>query len=221
MAEEPLTELHLDVYGTREGPWNPEHGEIEIPDDWAFLPSGDAFVTRTVKAAGRYWVAWRPRGRNRPHRRLEGLWAPAAAIAEAQTAAAETAERRERQREQGARQRARSEDRYRTELAAAILVYLGFDATHMDLAHQIADGAAGHAAIVGSGRVGRTRKLPLEDRAALAARAWIRHRFTDYEDRLNSLYGDDLLLDELDYRGIKHDAHSAVDAFLAEHRPPC
>jgi hypothetical protein len=219
MAEEPLTDLHLDVYDTREGPWNPEHGEITIPDDWAFLPSGDAFVTRTVKAAGRYWPAWRPRGRNRPHRRLVGLWAPAETITEAQRAAVETAERRARQREQGARQRARSEDRYRAELATAILDYLDFDTTHADLAGQIADGAAGHAAIVGSGRVGRTRKLPLEDRAVLAARAWIRHRFTDYEDRLNSLYGDDLLLDEIDYRGIKHDAHSAVDTFLAEHRP--
>ncbi|WP_448073564.1 DUF2293 domain-containing protein [Georgenia yuyongxinii] len=219
MAEQSLTDLHLDVYDTREGPWSPEHGEIEIPDDWAFLPSGDAFVTRTVKAAGPYWLAWRPRGRNRPHRRLAGVWAPAETIAQAQAAAAETAERRARQREQGARQRARSEDRYRAELAAAILAYLDFDAAHADLADQIANGAAGHAAIVGSGRVGRTRKLSLEDRAALAARAWIRHRFTDYEDRLNGLYGDDLLLDELDYRDIKHNAHSAVDAFLTEHRP--
>jgi hypothetical protein len=25
----------LDVYMTREGPWNPEHGDLEIPEDWA------------------------------------------------------------------------------------------------------------------------------------------------------------------------------------------
>ena len=45
VEETDLTTLHLDVYMTREGPWNPDHGEVEIPDDWEFLPSGDAFVT--------------------------------------------------------------------------------------------------------------------------------------------------------------------------------
>ena len=64
-----LTGLHLDVYSTRDGPWTLDHGDLVIPDDWDFLPSGDAFVTRRVKAAGRFWVAWRPRGRNRPHSR--------------------------------------------------------------------------------------------------------------------------------------------------------
>ena len=48
MDETDLTKLQFDVYMTRDGPWNPEHGEIEIPDDWEFLPSGDAFVTRRV-----------------------------------------------------------------------------------------------------------------------------------------------------------------------------
>ena len=60
MDETDLTKLQFDVYMTRDGPWNPEHGEIEIPDDWEFLPSGDSFVIRRVKAAERFWVAWRP-----------------------------------------------------------------------------------------------------------------------------------------------------------------
>jgi hypothetical protein len=42
LAEIDLTQLHLDVYDTRDGPWNPEHGAVAIPDDWQFLPSGDA-----------------------------------------------------------------------------------------------------------------------------------------------------------------------------------
>jgi hypothetical protein len=33
--------------------------------------------------------------------------------------------------------------------------------------------------------VGRTRLLPLQDRAALAARAQIRHAYTDYEQQLD------------------------------------
>lgn len=50
-TEEELRTQHLDVYDTRAGPWNPDHGDIEIPEDWELLPTGDAFVTRTVKAA--------------------------------------------------------------------------------------------------------------------------------------------------------------------------
>jgi hypothetical protein len=65
-----LTAEHLDVYDTRAGPWNPDHGPIEIPDDWDFLPSGDAFVTRQVKAGGAYWNSWQPRDRNRRHHLL-------------------------------------------------------------------------------------------------------------------------------------------------------
>ncbi len=49
MDDGNLTRLQLDVYMTREGPWNPDHGDIEIPESWDFLPSGDAFVTRRVQ----------------------------------------------------------------------------------------------------------------------------------------------------------------------------
>ena len=78
---EPLSTQHLDVHATKNGPWNPQHGDIEIPTGWDFLPSGDAFLTRTVKAAGTYWLSWQPRSQQRQHRRLLGLWAPSQAIA--------------------------------------------------------------------------------------------------------------------------------------------
>lgn len=100
-TEEELRKQHLDVYDTRAGPWNPEHGDIEIPEDWELLPTGDAFVTSTVKAAGLYWLAWKPRTRQRPHRRLIGLWAPRSAIEEARAAAVATEQKRARQRKQG------------------------------------------------------------------------------------------------------------------------
>lgn len=109
MDDGDLAQQQLDVYMTREGPWNPEHGDLEIPEAWDFLPSGDAFVTRRVKAKGTYWVAWRPRGRNRLHRRRLGLWAPKESIEEARAEAAATEERRTKQREQGATARKRQE----------------------------------------------------------------------------------------------------------------
>lgn len=217
MGEDLLSD-HLDVYDTKQGPWNPEHGAIEIPEDWDFLPRGDAFVTRTVKAAGQYWIVWRPRGRNRPHRRQLGIWAPRSHIEAAEVKAAQTEETRAKRRSQSARQRARAEERYRLELEAGIVAYLGFASGHAGLAAEIAREAAARAAVVGSGRVGRTRKLALEERAALAARAYIRHAHTDYENALGEAAFEVDWDDDFLYRQVKADAHGAVDTFLEQHR---
>lgn len=213
-----VTELQLDVYMTREGPWNPEHGELEIPDEWEFLPSGDAFVTRRVKAAGTYWVAWRPRGRNRPHRRRLGLWAPKEAIDAASAEAEATEAQRSKRREQSARSRERQEDTYRDELEDAIRRFLAFSPEHADLADRIARETASRAAEVGSGRVGRTQTLSLDERAALAARALIRHQYTSYEDDLFDDWIESPWDDSPRHPEIKAEAHRSVDEFLARHR---
>lgn len=212
-----LTDQRLDVYDTRNGPWNPEHGDIEIAEDWEFLPTGDAFVTRTVKAAGRYWLPWQPRSRHRPHRRLLGLWAPAEAIRAAEARAEQTAGKRAAARTVNARTRARREERYQDQLREAVLAFLGFAPSYADLAEQIAVETAAHAAVVGSGRVGRTQRLSLEEKARLAARAHIRHRFTKYEDELSDLPFEAWGADDL-YREMRGAAHEAVDDFLDEHR---
>lgn len=216
-AELDLTVEHLDVYDTREGPWTPDHGAIDVPAGWDLLPSGDAFITRTVKAAGVYWYAWKPRSRSRPHRRLIGLWAPRIVIEEAQARAVATAERRERGREQGARTRLRAEERSRAELAEAIRAFLDFAPRHGALAETIAREASERAAEVGSGRVGRTRLLTLEERAALAARAHIRHRHTDYEKAIDGLVPDGGWDDDR-YRSARARAAEAVEDFLRRHR---
>jgi hypothetical protein len=207
-----LTTLQLDIYVTRQGRWTPNYGDVEIPEGWEFLPSGDAFLTRTVKAGGRYWKSYRPRGRNRPHRRLIGIWAPAEVISEAERAAEATAARA-----QSAKTRARQEERYQEELREAVLAFLDFSAEHSDVAARIAAETAAHAAVVGSGRVGRTHLLSLEQRAELAARAHIRHRYTSYEDELDHVPLEAWDEDDL-YVEIKGAAHVAVDYFLAQHR---
>jgi hypothetical protein len=66
--------------------------------------------------------------------------------------------------------------------------------------------------------VGRTRTLPVEERARLAARAFIRHRFTDYEGRLGDVDVFLAAIDDADYREVKQDAQARVDQFLADHR---
>ncbi len=115
-----------------------------------------------------------------------------------------------------------------------MLRWLAFGPEHQVLADEIARGAADRAAVVGSGRVGRTKTLTLDERSALAARAFIRHRHTDYEDQLISLEVgdldidsdvgidvgvDDVGIDDVgDDREIKRMAHRKVDAFLEQHR---
>lgn len=212
-----LTSEHLDVYDSKAGSWNPDHGDLEIPDGWEFLPTGDAFLTRTVKAAGIYWLSWQPRSRHRQHRRLLGLWAPAETIEAARLKADETASRRAAGRVQGARARQRQEERYQDQLQAAIVSFLDFAPEHAALTERITVDTAAHAAVVGSGRVGRTQMLSLDERAALAARAHIRHGYTSYHDDLDVLPLECWSEDDL-YRQIKGDANEAVDRFLEEHR---
>jgi hypothetical protein len=109
---------------------------------------------------------------------------------------------------------------YRGELSAAVYAWLGFTDEFDELAQEIARGAAERAAVVSSGRVGRTKQLPIEERAALAARAYIRHRFTDYEDQFVERDPFEGTLDDFEYRDIKRRAHDAVDDFLTAHRRP-
>ncbi|MFN3255409.1 MAG: DUF2293 domain-containing protein [Ilumatobacter sp.] len=216
--EDPASE-NLDVYDTKAGWWNPDLGELVVPDGWEFLASGDAFVTRRVKAAGVYWNAWKPKNRRGGHRRRLGLLAPTAGIDAARNAAIETANQRARSRVAGARHRERLEADYQGELRDTVVRWLDFVPEHHDLAVDIAIGTAAQATVVGSGRVGRTRTLSVDERAVLAARAYIRHHHTDYHDRLDNAnveLGDDI--DDDDYREIKRAAHDEVEAFLDAHR---
>jgi hypothetical protein len=212
----------LNVYVSREGGWwHPDHGDVEIPDGWALLPAGDAYLTRTVAEAGPHWIAWRPGDRRRRRRRQRlGLWAPEENIELAEGQAERTAADRARARERDAVKRDRTEQAYRDELVAAIVTWLDFAEEHGELAARIAQATADHAAVVGSGRVGRTSTLSLEEKAALAARAHIRHHHTDYEDQLIEHEAATGLthLDTEIYRALRRVAQEAVDAYIEEHR---
>ncbi len=219
VAQEDPGSEHLDVYDTKAGWWNPDLGDVVVPDGWEFLASGDAFVTRRVKAAGLYWSAWKPKNRRGGHRRRLGVLAPAAAIDAARNAAVETADQRAAARATGARHRKVVETDYQIELRDKVLRWLDFAPEHSDLAARIADGAASQATVVGSGRVGRTKTLSVDERAALATRAFIRHRHTGYDERLDRAnVGLDDDIDDDDYRKIKRAAHDEVEAFLDAHR---
>ena len=65
-------------------------------------------------------------GRNRPHRRRLGLWAPNETIEAAEAEAAATEEQRSKHREHSARARGKQEAAYRNELEDAMRRFLAF-----------------------------------------------------------------------------------------------
>lgn len=215
------TDPGLPVWRAREGDgyWNPDRGNLSVPDGWVFVPVGDAFVTREVKK-GPHWVLLK---RRKGYTATLGVFCPEANLAAAEARRDGTAVSRERQRAAGRVSRKRAESRYRAEMEGAVLDFLAFRPEHAALARGIAAGAAAQATVVGSGRVGRTRKLTLAQRAELAARAFLRHRHTDYETQLGEMAGESELLSGRDsddplYREVKQDARRRVDGFLASHR---
>ena len=214
----------LRVYRSRTpngGFWHPEHGDLPGPLGWEFLPSGDAYVTRTVKKLGPHWVVVK---KGKGYAATLGVLAPSANIETATGLAQETKASREKKRASSQKQRERQEDRYRRQFADAVLRYLDFAPEHSKLAQEIADSSAERATAVGSGRVGRTGKLTLVEKAALAARAHIRHQHTSFDDRLFErqveLTERELPIgaDDPFYSDAKADAHREVDEFLWRHR---
>ncbi len=241
------TKANLRVYHAKEDPnrwWSPDHeGLLDTPKGWNFLSSGDAFVTGQVKAMGPYWVILK---RRKGYTATVGLLAPSANIKNALALADQTGKDREAKRAAARKTRARKETNYKQDLELAIIEYLDFTPEHATLAANIALEAASRAAVVGSGRVGRTKLLPFKDRARLAARAHIRHCFTTYERRLERAMmgkgyddedlekGDDKVLtrteadavganfgfglDKEVHNEIKRIAENEVSDFLSAHR---
>lgn len=153
---------------------------LEVPADWELLPSGDAMLTRRVKAAGECWVMQTQKGR----RTISlGLWAPAECIARlrAEVAAARSDPAYQKKLDAGRTQRAADQTAYASDFESAIRDFLAFAPRHSDLAADLAKRVADHAVPVGSGTVARTKRIPLEERARAAVLAWMRHHTTDYD----------------------------------------
>jgi hypothetical protein len=158
-------------------------GQVKVPDDWDLLPPGDAALTRRVKAEGACWVVQEKRGRKvfgygvyAPRERIERL------RAEREREQQEPAY--ERRLEAGRARRAAEQVAYVEDFRAAVSTFLGFHERHADLAARLADAVAAHATPVGSGTVARTERIPIDERAAAAVIAWLRHHTTAYDSML-------------------------------------
>jgi hypothetical protein len=200
--------------GDEEDYWCKDYGNIKIPHGWVFLPAGEAFTTRTVKAMGPHWLEVKAA---KGYTRRLGMWAPEKNVDAAIKLAQETREQRETKRMASREQREKQEAKYRNQFAEAVYIYLDFTPRYRKLARKISQETAERATVVDSERVGRTKKLTLEDKAALAVRAYIRHNHTKYDD---NLAGPELILDPHSYyyHEIKSEAEEEVDEFLDKHR---
>jgi hypothetical protein len=184
-----ITSERLGIHGANEKIVKPglngilidENGEkLSPPAGWVFLPAGDAGITRKVTSSGIFW-----RVQTRMGRRVisQGIWAPEETIALAKqeveavrlTAAYKKKLASDRQR------RGRKQAEYEQEFCLAVRTFLAFAPSHQEVEKAMARAITVHAVPVGSGTVARTAMIPVEERAAKAVIAWMRHQTTAYE----------------------------------------
>jgi hypothetical protein len=154
---------------------------LRVPADWALVPPGDAGLTRRVKAGGPTWAVQEKVGRKVFSR---GVWAPAAVVerAKADLAAERATPAYAKRREADAQRRQRVQAEYVGDFEQAVLAYLAFPPRYGQIAGRLAAAVTAHATPVGSGTVARTERIPIEERAAAAVIAWMRHQTTAYDN---------------------------------------
>jgi len=150
------------------------------PVGWIFVASGDAGLTRRIKAAGDYWLMV-----HRRRNRIEalGLWADAERVkaAEARLDTERSDPAYLKKRETGRKYREARQEKYKVEFRQAVVNFLAFAPKWSALAEKLADAVTVHAVPVGSGTVARTRQIPVAQRAEAAVIAWMRHQTTVYD----------------------------------------
>jgi len=159
-----------------------DKGEILVPpDSWIFLPAGDAGITRKVTAKGIFWRVEVKMGRRTIS---QGIWAPATTIAQAhdEVNALRLTDEYKKKRVSNINRRDKKQELYDAEFCKAVEDYLGFDAMYKPMEKKLARAVTVQAIPVGSGTVARTQTIPIEERAAHAVIAWMRHQTTAYEN---------------------------------------
>lgn len=160
--------------------WNKQGQRLDIPAGWECLKPGDATVTKTLKSLGPTWTATRKKGRKTLS---DGVWASAEHIADARRIVTE--KRADpgyaKKREAAVKRRDKKQAEYETTFHETLLKWLNFHPRYSAEAETMAKLICEHAVPVGSGTVARTERIPIEERAAAAVIAWMRHQTTAYE----------------------------------------
>ncbi len=177
-----MTQHHRIVRpGRTRGTVLTESGELLTPpENWAFLPAGDAAITRSVKAKGMTWVVQVRKGRRTIS---QGIWAEEAHIAASreEVAAKRSTPEYARTRQRVKVRRETKQQAYVTDFFSEVIRFLDFHPRYALEAQRLSDKITAHATPVGSGTVARTERIPIEKRAEAAVIAWMRHRTTAYD----------------------------------------
>lgn len=158
-----------------------EKGENLVPPvGWAFLPAGDAGITRKVTSQRQYWRVEVKKGR----RTISlGIWASATtiALAQAEVQAVRLTDEYKKKRVSELTRREKKQEQYDAEFCQAVEIYLNFHDNYKAMEKKLAKAVTVHAIPVGSGTVARTQLIPIAERAAHAVIAWMRHQTTAYD----------------------------------------
>lgn len=158
-----------------------EHGIVEaVPAHWDLLPPGDAALSRRIKQDGPSLTVIEVKGRKRFSR---GIWAPADRIAalRAELAVERQDPSYQKRLDASRRRRAAEQEIYAGDFRSAVFHFLNFAPVYGAQAERLASLIAEHAVPVGSGTVARTERIPIQERAAAATIAWLRHQTTGYD----------------------------------------
>lgn len=179
-----------------------QNGEKEPPPvGWAFQPAGDAGITRRITANGKYWRVQIKKGKRTVSK---GIWAPAKTIKQAQEEMTiiRQSEAYKKKQQTALAYREKRQSAYEGKFCCAVEEFLNFHSAHKSTEKKMAKAVTAHAIPIGSGTVARTSLIPMEERAARAVIAWMRHNTTAY--------------DKLQIKRIKGERHR-VRRLLAQH----
>jgi len=153
---------------------------FSVPAAWENLPPGDASVTRKVKSLGPTWSVQEKRGRKTFS---HGVWAAKEQVGEAKALVeAQRADpKHQKKLAQAKVRREEKEEVFGEDFQQAIIKFLNFDEKYKALVEQLAVLVKEHAVPVGSGTVARSSSVTLDDKAALAVMAWMRHQTSSYD----------------------------------------
>lgn len=158
-----------------------EHGKLyQLPPGWEKLPAGDAAVTRKLKSLGPTWTVQEKKGRKTFS---HGVWAERALIEQAiaEVSAKRQDPKHQKQLAQAKARREAKEAAFGEDFEQEIIKFLNFAPCYQELVVQLAQAVKTHAVPVGSGTVARSSSVNIEDKAALAVMAWMRHQTSDYD----------------------------------------
>lgn len=159
----------------------PDGKVLIVPSGWSFLAAGDAGVTRKVTAQSEYWRVEYRKGRRTFS---SGIWAPTNTILQAQQEVQQVraTDQYKKKQNYAAERREKLQAAYETEFCSTVEDFLAFHPVHKNLEKKLAQAVTAHAIPVGSGTVARTQMIPVEERAARAVIAWMRHQTTAYDN---------------------------------------